>query len=152
MTTEEAQKVLNELQEVRPEVLNDEAKRLFETIMKIVDERNLYKSMLEEKDEQIAEEQKAVEQIYADYQDLEREKWKADEAILFLTERLENSISKQKEKDKIIDLMAEEIDKNIGNTCPLADYNYNLNCEKECNDDYKKCWKQYFENKAKEVE
>ena len=47
MTNEEAQKVLNELQGVRPEVLNDEAKRLFEAIMKIADERDLLKEQLD---------------------------------------------------------------------------------------------------------
>lgn len=46
MTNEEAQKVLDELQNVRPEVLNDEAKRLFEAIMKIADERDLAKKCL----------------------------------------------------------------------------------------------------------
>ena len=53
-------------------------------------------------------------------------------------------------KDKIIDLMAEEIGKNITNTCPFADYNYDLDCENKCNDNYKECWKQYFENKVEE--
>lgn len=36
----EAQKVLDELKEVRPEKLTGEAKRLFEAIMKIADERD----------------------------------------------------------------------------------------------------------------
>lgn len=40
MTTEEAQKVLDELNNVRPELLNDEAKSLFEAIMTIADERD----------------------------------------------------------------------------------------------------------------
>jgi hypothetical protein len=40
MSNEEAQKVLNELQSVRPEMLNGEAKRLFEAIMKIADQRD----------------------------------------------------------------------------------------------------------------
>ena len=40
MNKEEAQKVLEELYEVRPELLNDKAKRLFEAIMKIADERD----------------------------------------------------------------------------------------------------------------
>lgn len=39
MSNEEAKKVLNELQSVRPEMLNGEAKRLFEAIMKIADQR-----------------------------------------------------------------------------------------------------------------
>lgn len=99
---EEAQKVLDELKVVRPEMLNSEAKRLFEAIMKIADERDKLREEL----------------------DL---------------------------KDKIIDLMAEEISKNITNTCPFADYNYDLDCENKCQDDYKECWKQYFANKVKEV-
>lgn len=41
MTDKEAQKVLDELQGVRPEALNGEAKRLFEAIMKIVEQRDL---------------------------------------------------------------------------------------------------------------
>lgn len=56
-----------------------------------------------------------------------------------------------KEKDKIIDLMLEEISKNILNTCPLEDYNYDLDCENKCNNNYKECWKQYFKNQAKEL-
>ena len=40
MTNEEANKVLEELHEVRPEKLNDKAKRLFEAIMKIADCRD----------------------------------------------------------------------------------------------------------------
>lgn len=44
MTTEEAQKILNELDGVKPELLNGEAKRLFEAIMKIADERDLLKT------------------------------------------------------------------------------------------------------------
>lgn len=102
MTNEQAQKVLDELQGVRPEVLTGEAKRLFEAIMKIADERDNLKEELEQ-------------------------------------------------KDKIIDLMADEIANNIVNTCPLEDYNYDLDCENKCNDNYKECWKQYFENKVKEV-
>ena len=40
MTKEQAQKVLDELQGVRPEMLNIKAKRLFEAIMKIADQRD----------------------------------------------------------------------------------------------------------------
>lgn len=64
---------------------------------------------------------------------------------------IEIVLSMLKEKDKIIDLMLEGISKNILNTCPLEDYNYDLDCENKCNDNYKECWKQYFENKAKEL-
>lgn len=37
MSNEECEKVLKELEDVRPEMLNDKAKRLFEAIMKIAD-------------------------------------------------------------------------------------------------------------------
>lgn len=43
MTTEEAQKVLDELDNVKPELLNDDAKNLFEAIMKIADEKDRLK-------------------------------------------------------------------------------------------------------------
>lgn len=65
---------------------------------------------------------------------------------------IETVLSIIEEQDKIIDLMAEEISESIINTCPLEDYNYDLDCENKCNDDYKECWKQYFANKVKEVE
>lgn len=53
-------------------------------------------------------------------------------------------------KDKMIDLMAEEISKSIVNTCPFADYNVDLDCENKCKDDYKACWKQYFKYKVED--
>ena len=40
MSNEECEKVLEELEEVRPEKLNDKAKRLFEAIMKIADRKD----------------------------------------------------------------------------------------------------------------
>ena len=40
MDNKEVEKVLEELHEVRPEKLNDKAKRLFEAIMKIADGRD----------------------------------------------------------------------------------------------------------------
>ena len=69
MTNEEANKVLEELHEVRPEKLNDKAKRLFEAIMEIADrkdeaEADLYEAnnrindlldILEQKDKMIQE-------------------------------------------------------------------------------------------------
>lgn len=53
MTEKEAQKVLNELNTVRIEVLNDEAKRLFEAIMKIADNRDELQKTVEQKDKMI---------------------------------------------------------------------------------------------------
>ena len=78
MTEEEAQKVLDELNTVRIEVLNDEAKRLFEAIMKIADERD------------------KIKQEY-------------DRDTHILQNQLDLANAKNIEKDKIIDLMAEQL-------------------------------------------
>ena len=48
MNNEEANQVLQELNEVRPEMLNDKAKRLFEAIMLIADERDKANEMVDE--------------------------------------------------------------------------------------------------------
>ena len=85
MTGEEAQKVLDELNTVRIEVLNDKAKRLFEAIMEIADERDELKKELKKKDKQIEK-----------YQNM-----------LVTNDMLH--IKESQEKDKIIDLMAEQL-------------------------------------------
>lgn len=104
MTEQEAQKVLDELNTVRIEVLNNEAKRLFEAIMKIANERD------------------KIKQEY-------------DRDTHILQNQLDLADAKNIEKDKIIDLMAEEFkEKNLMYT----DFT-----EEEI--------KQYFENKSKEV-
>ena len=46
MTQKEAQEVLDELQQVNPEHLDDDAQRLFEAIMKIADDKDKYKMQL----------------------------------------------------------------------------------------------------------
>ena len=111
----EVQKVLEELIGLKPEQLTGEAKRLFEAIMKIADER----------DELLKEKQADKEKI----KELE-----SDKEI----------------KNKIIDRMAEyinklDIDEDI---CTKNIINPEL-----CNEQYsncKECIKQYFENLAKE--
>lgn len=120
MTNEQAQKILDKLQESRPEQLKGEAKRLFEAIMKIADERDKIKQ-------------------------------KYDRDTHILQNQLDLVNAKNIEKDKIIDLTLDEITNSIVNTCPLADHNYDLDCENRCNDNYRECWKEYFENKAKEL-
>ena len=47
MTNEQAQKVLDDLNEIKPEQLEGNAKRLFEAIMKIADERDELKEEIE---------------------------------------------------------------------------------------------------------
>lgn len=102
MTNEQAQQVLDELNTVRIEVLNDEAKRLFEAIMKIADERD------------------KIKQEY-------------DTDTHILQNQLDLANAKNIEKDKIIDLMAEEFKEK---TLMYTDFT-------------KEEIKQYFENKVK---
>lgn len=74
MNEQEIQDVLDELNEVRPEVLNNKAKRLFKAIMKIADDRDkankrvdelinevtLKDSELEKKDKKLASQEKEI--------------------------------------------------------------------------------------------
>lgn len=53
MSNEEANQILKELYEVSPEKLNDKAKRLFEAMMKIADERDSVKADLYEANNRI---------------------------------------------------------------------------------------------------
>ena len=53
MSNEEANQILKELYEVRPEKLNDKAKRLFEAIMKIADRKDEAESDLYEANNRI---------------------------------------------------------------------------------------------------
>jgi hypothetical protein len=55
MNKEEAQKVLEELYTVRPEMLNDKAKRLFEAIMQIADERDKAYKIIDKMAEKMVE-------------------------------------------------------------------------------------------------
>ena len=73
MSNEEANQILKELYEVRPEKLNDKAKRLFEAMMKIADERDSVKADLYE-----------------------------------ANNRINDLLDIVKQKDKLINLMAEE--------------------------------------------
>ncbi len=139
MTNEQAQKVLNELQGVRPEVLNGEAKRLFEAIMKIADERDELKNKVREKDNRI----KQLENM---------NKFQSKD----IKEAVDYTFELNKEielKDKIIDLIANHIATNDSNLCQYLDMT--TKCKYYAGENGKtcdECIKQYFENKAKEVE
>ena len=99
MTQEEAQQVLDELNEIKSEQLEGNAKRLFEAIMKIADERD------------------KIKQEY-------------DRDTHILQNQLDLANAKNIEKDKIIDLMSEQL------TTPI----------------HGKEWvKEYYERKAKEI-
>ena len=127
MTKEQAQQVLDEMQRVRPEMLDNEAKRLFEAIMKIAYERDELKKELKQKDKQIERYQNML----------------ATNDMLHIKE--------SQEKDKIIDLMSEAINNNDidEDICRCMGQKENCN-EFEDKEKCKECIKQYFENKAKE--
>lgn len=124
MTKEQAQKVLDEMQGVRPELLDNEAKKLFEAIMKIADERDDLKKELKKKDDKI---EKYIN-------------------ILATNDMLH--VKECEEKDQIIEqmtyyIMNLDIDEDI---CKR------VNCDTNSGElDCKNCIKQYFKNKVKEL-
>lgn len=127
MTKEQAQQVLNELNEIKPEQLEGNSKRLFEAIMQIADERDEACKDIKKKDKQIEK-----------YQNM-----------LVTNDMLH--VIECENKDKIIDLMAEFLNKRSwrehqlkNDTCYCCKIEYGA-------DDCKDCIKQYFENKAKEL-
>ena len=127
MTEKEAQEVLDELNEIKPEQLEGNSKRLFEAIMQIADERDEACKDIKKKDKQIEK-----------YQNM-----------LVTNDMLH--VIECENKNKIIDLMAEFLNKRSwrehqlkNDTCYCSKIEYGA-------DDCKDCIKQYFENKAKEL-
>ncbi len=127
MTEKEAQEVLDELNEIKPEQLEGNSKRLFEAIMQIADERDEACKDIKKKDKQIEK-----------YQNM-----------LVTNDMLH--VIECENKNKIIDLMAEFLNKRSwrehqlkNDTCYCCKIEYGA-------DDCKDCIKQYFENKAKEL-
>ena len=103
-------------------------------------------NMLKEKDAEIEKYKKLLADNLAKcVNDHIKAKHKANTDLEDLNRGWELELEK---KDKMIDLMAEEMKKRA--TCPLDDYNYDLDCENKCNNNTKECWKQYFERKAKD--
>ena len=119
MAKEQVQQVLDELNEVKPEKLEGNSKRLFEAIMSIADERDKLKKHNDDLLRKLRNRVKEVKKLqkYSLYK----------EEFSRLNKQLQN-------KDKIIDLMAEEFKEK---TLMYTDFT-----EEEI--------KQYFENKTKE--
>ena len=127
MSEKEAQEVLDELNEIKPEQLEGNSKRLFEAIMQIADERDEACKDIKKKDKQIEK-----------YQNM-----------LVTNDMLH--VIECENKNKIIDLMAEFLNKRSwrehqlkNDTCYCCKIEYGA-------DDCKDCIKQYFEDKAKEL-
>mgnify|MGYP004587502969 FL=1 len=122
MSNEEAQKVLNELQSVRPEMLNRKAKRLFEAIMKIADERDSLRKIVErqnleimaQKDAHDFDTEIANETINKQNELIEYLRRSCDRKESSWIEEQQENVeleTKLEEKDKIINAMAEYISK-----------------------------------------
>ena len=105
-------------------------------------------SMLEEKDKQIDKLKKHNDELLRKLRNRVKEVKKLEKYSLYKEEF--SRLNKQlQNKDKIIDLTAEYIS-NITD-CPFESEGKYLDCEKMCDvRTDKECWKQYFENKAKE--
>lgn len=136
MTKEQAQKVLDELQGVRPEALNREAKRLFEAIIKIADIKD-----------KLFEENKELKNKINQLENMNEFQSKDIEKAVDYTFELNKEIEI---KDQIIDLMSEmlnnhDIDEDI---CKQMGQKENCN-EFTDKENCKNCIKQYFENKLK---
>ena len=105
-------------------------------------------TMLEEKDKQIDKLKKHNDDLLRKLRNRVKEVKKLEKYSLYKEEF--SRLNKQlQNKDKIIDLTAEYIS-NITD-CPFESEGEYLDCEKMCDvRTDKECWKQYFENKAKE--
>lgn len=90
MSNEEANQILKELYEVRPEKLNDKTKRLFEAIMKIADERDKAESDLYEANNRINDLLDLVKQKDKRISDLE---YSLLDMVLQFADEDKNSIS-----------------------------------------------------------
>lgn len=122
MTKEQVQQVLDELNEIKPEKLEGNSKRLFETIMSIADERD-------ELRQKVKEINKGINSLMQS-----RKKWKY-------------RYYKMKNKNKGLQKSVEQIYDNYQDIGKMA-FDYSDELEQK---DTHKLMKQYFENKAKEL-
>lgn len=133
MSNEEAQKVLDELQGVRPEMLNKKAKRLFEAIMKIADERDELRETVERQNLEII----SQKQVH-------------DYDVKMIDDVKGNAVKLYKEleeKDKIINAMAKYIGK-IDDETFCDEDKYERDVEDNvigCDEDCQECVIKYFE-------
>lgn len=136
MNEKEAQKVLDELQGVRPEMLNKKAKRLFEAIMKIADERDELRETVERQNLEII----SQKQVH-------------DYDLKMIDDVKGNAVKLYKElekKDQIINAMVEyianlDIDEDICKKMGIFQ-----DCEIKDVENCKKCIIEYFKNKMRQ--
>lgn len=140
MTKEQAIEILKKHKEqIDKKYINTRNSKAIETVL----------SMLEEKDKQIDKLKKHNDELLRKLRNRVKEVKKLEKYSLYKEEF--SRLNKQlQNKDKIIDLTAEYIS-NITD-CPFESEGKYLDCERMCDvRTDKECWKQYFENKAKEL-
>lgn len=135
MSNEEAQKILDSMHSVNPENLRGEAKKLFEAVMKIADERDSLRKIVERQNLEI------MAQKDAHAFDTEITKDVNEKAIELFKEL--------KEKEQIINAMVEyianlDIDEDICKKMGIF-----KDCEIKDVENCKKCIIKYFKNKYK---
>ena len=101
MSNEEANQILKELYEVRPEKLNDKAKRLFEAMMKIADERDSVKADLYEANNRINDLLDIAKQKDKEIEELKKPKYVINCKTNEITKLTNDFVSKDKIKAKI---------------------------------------------------
>ena len=140
MTKEQAIEALKEHKEqIDKKYINTRNSKAIEIVL----------SMLEEKDKQIYKLKKHNDDLLRKLRNRVKDVKKLQKYSLYKKEF--SGLNKQlQNKDKQTDLMAEYIS-NITD-CPFESEGKYIDCEKMCDvRTDKECWKQYFENKAKEV-
>ena len=115
----EVQKVLDELKGVRPEKLTGEAKRLFEAIMKIADERDELEYKYNKAIEDLVKLEKERQADKEKIKELEADNYECNNII-------RDYIEDWKLKTKIIDLMAEQLKTPINSKKDVIEYFENL--------------------------
>lgn len=104
MSNEEAQKILDSMHSVNPENLEDEAKKLFEAVMKIADERDELRKTVVRQSLKITAQKELIDYLRKSC-DRKESNW--------IEEQQENVEleTKLEEKEQIINAMAEYIEK-----------------------------------------
>lgn len=125
----EPQKILEELIGLKPEKLTGEAKRLFEAIMKIADERDELEYKYNKAIEDLVKLEKERQADKEKIKELEADNYECNNII-------RDYIEDWKLKTKIIDLMAEQLKTPINSKKDVIEYFENLAKESGEIDEY----------------
>ena len=119
LSEKEITEILNELKNARPEKLTGEAKRLFEAIMKIADERDEFEYKYNRAIEDLIKLEKERQADKEKIKELEEDNYECNNIIREYIEDWEL-------KTKIIELMAEQLKTPINSKKDVVEYFENL--------------------------